>query len=142
MLQGRNHVRGTVLSRNNQTVESQADSRSFKTRQILNQDSCAADVTEEQLQGKMLQRMRVLEEAGVRFTAKPVKSMSTMGGDGGFLHAKQTSGTILELVLDGFLHPKEARRCEFLLYQTKPPRPRCVSHSWHAEPSLKARGGT
>jgi hypothetical protein len=58
----------------------------------------------------MLQRMRVLEEAGLRFTAKPVQSLSTMGGDGGFLHAAQTNGTILELVLEGFLHPKEARR--------------------------------
>ena len=71
-----------------------------------------ADVSEGQLQGKMLQRMRVLEDAGVRFTAKPVHELSTMGGDGGFLHAAQTSsGTVLELVLEGFLHPKEARRC-------------------------------
>ncbi len=61
----------------------------------------------------MLQRMRVLEEAGMRFTEKPLTALSTMGGDGGFLHAKQaSSGTILELVLDGFLHPKEARRCD------------------------------
>ncbi len=75
-----------------------------------------ADVSEGQLQGKMLQQMRVLEEAGMRFTEKPLTALSTMGGDGGFLHAKQaSSGTILELVLDGFLHPKEARRCDFIL---------------------------
>lgn len=34
----------------------------------------------------MLQRMRVLEEAGLRFTSKPIKDLSTLGGDGGFLH--------------------------------------------------------
>lgn len=45
-----------------------------------------ADVQPSQLEGKMLQRMRVLEEAGVRFTSKPIKALSTLGGDGGFLH--------------------------------------------------------
>ena len=90
---------------------------SFTSRyQPLSPDAArvVADVSEGQLQGKMLQRMRVLEDAGVRFTAKPVHELSTMGGDGGFLHAAQTSsGTVLELVLEGFLHPKEARRCVF-----------------------------
>ena len=78
----------------------------------------------------MLQRMRVLEEAGMRFTEKPVAALSTMGGDGGFLHAAQTSsGTVLELVLDGFLHPKEARRCGFrhtTLLLGRPSRPPIV----------------
>ena len=112
----------------------------------------------------MLQRMRVLEEAGVRFTSKAIKDLTTLGGDGGFLHqarvapcntlannrscvwdaayaqslsmigprvscsahyvrqqpcavvtpvavqSAETNATILELVLDGFLYPKEARK--------------------------------
>lgn len=69
------------------------------------------DVQPSQLEGKMLQRMRVLEEAGVRFTSKSIKQLSTLGGDGGFLHQSAEKGaTILELVLDGFLHPKESRK--------------------------------
>uniref|UniRef100_A0A7S0X0C9 CBS domain-containing protein n=1 Tax=Chlamydomonas leiostraca TaxID=1034604 RepID=A0A7S0X0C9_9CHLO len=57
-------------------------------------------------QVKLLQRMRELEERGAAFAEKPLKELKYMGTDGDFIHASQARSTLLELVLNGLLQPR------------------------------------
>jgi 5'-AMP-activated protein kinase regulatory gamma subunit len=70
------------------------------------------DADVEQLKAsKMLAKMRMLEEGGAAFARKSLRDLGDHGSDGGFLHANRTKSlSLLELIYDGFLAPRESRK--------------------------------
>jgi hypothetical protein len=61
-------------------------------------------------EAKMLKRMRIFEESGVRFSGKCIRDLKSLGSDGWFYNLKGAANTSLrEIIHDGFLYPKEAK---------------------------------
>eukprot|EP00879_Flechtneria_rotunda_P008799 GHRR01009215.1.p1 GENE.GHRR01009215.1~~GHRR01009215.1.p1 ORF type:complete len:348 (+),score=71.84 GHRR01009215.1:438-1481(+) len=56
---------------------------------------------------KMLQLMRLLEEKGQAFATTAIKDLKVFGGDGDFLHVRETKASLQDVVVNGLLQPKE-----------------------------------
>eukprot|EP00884_Botryococcus_braunii_P005065 jgi/Botrbrau1/1455/Bobra.178_3s0013.1 len=103
--------------------EGQDASETFKANTAGEEIICFVDIRdilmsflaelnmEEIKQTKMLKRMKLLESAGPAFAEKPLQSLPVIGGDGSFhlINGVAHSLTILELVHDCLLYPKETK---------------------------------
>ncbi|CAL5228776.1 g11966 [Coccomyxa viridis] len=58
---------------------------------------------------KMLKRMQVLEEKGVAFATRPLSSLPAIGSDGTFYQVKASAMSVMELVYDALLYPRETK---------------------------------
>jgi hypothetical protein len=58
---------------------------------------------------KMLTKMRILEEQGVKFATKDVGELKTLGKDGWFMHQRPAARATLLDVVHSFVHPTESR---------------------------------
>lgn len=55
---------------------------------------------------KLLQRMRILEDKGAAFGTTKLRDLNYIGTDGDFIHASQANSTLLDLVVNGLLQPR------------------------------------
>lgn len=59
-------------------------------------------------EAKMLKRMRILEEEGIKFSAKPIKDLKRLGSDGWFYSLDAAASTTLyDIIHDGFIYSKD-----------------------------------